>query len=59
MLQLLNDLKIPTERWNTTTTLEPITYTFPEWGKGGATQAITNQPIRTNGFGTLPTGTRK
>jgi hypothetical protein len=54
-LQLINDLKIPTGNWNTTTILEPITNTFPKWGSGGGTQAITNQPIQIKGFGMLPT----
>ncbi|MDX1920776.1 MAG: Hint domain-containing protein, partial [Candidatus Caenarcaniphilales bacterium] len=45
-LHLTNDLKIPTGRWNLTNTPEPITSTFPEWGTGGGTQAITNQPIK-------------
>jgi RHS repeat-associated protein len=58
-LPLVNDLTIPTGKWNTTTTLEPITNTFPEWGSGGGTQAITNQPIQVKGFGTLPTGMGK
>ncbi|WP_213881959.1 hypothetical protein [Pseudomonas sp. dw_358] len=58
-LPLVDDLKIPTGKWNTTTTLEPITNTFPEWGAGGGTQAITNQPIKVKDFGTLPEGGRK
>ncbi|MFM0197553.1 filamentous hemagglutinin N-terminal domain-containing protein [Paraburkholderia strydomiana] len=58
-LPLINDLAIPTGKFNTTTTLEPITNTFPEWGAGGGTQAITNQPIQIKGFGTLPSGTGK
>ncbi|MBV4476870.1 hypothetical protein [Pseudomonas botevensis] len=53
-LPLVNDLKIPTGKWNTTTNLEPITNTFPEWGRGGGTQAITNQSIKIKDFGTLP-----
>jgi hypothetical protein len=53
-LPLINDLTIATGKWNTTTTLEPITNTFPEWGSSGGTQAITNQPIQVKGFGTLP-----
>lgn len=47
-LQLLDDLSIPTGKWNTTNVPEPITTTFPKWGKGGGTQAITNQPISIN-----------
>lgn len=56
VLQLVPDLKIPTGRWNTTTTLEPITSTFPEYGLGGGTQAITNLPISINGYGQLSKG---
>ena len=44
--QLIDDLSIPTGKWNTSSMPEPITCTFPEWGAGGGTQAITNQPIR-------------
>ncbi len=45
-LQILHDISIPMGRWNTTQTPEPITTTFPEWGDGGATQAITNSSIK-------------
>lgn len=55
-LPLVNDLAIPSGRWGTTSTLEPITKTFPEWGAGGGTQAITNQPIKIKDFGRLPVG---
>ena len=58
-LPLIDDLMIPSGRWNTTNVLEPITKTFPEWGKGGATQAITNQPIRVDRLAELPTGAGK
>ena len=43
--QILDDIKIPTENWNTGSNLEPITKSFPEWGEGGAHQAITNTEI--------------
>jgi hypothetical protein len=44
-LQLVNDLTIPTGQWNTTSIPEPLTSTFPEFGSGGGTQAITTTPI--------------
>jgi hypothetical protein len=57
-LQLIgNNLEIPTGLWNTTTLPEPIINSFPEFGEGGATQAITNNPVSINGFGTFPTAT--
>lgn len=49
-LQLVDDLSIPTGKWNTTNTPEPITNTFSKWGKGGGTQAITNEPINVDDF---------
>ena len=45
-LQLVDDLKIPGGLWNTSPIPEPITTTFPEFGSGGATQAITTTPIQ-------------
>ncbi len=45
-LQLIDDIKTPTGKWNTNGIPEPITETFPEWGSGGATQAITNKLIK-------------
>jgi len=44
-LQIIDDIRIPNGRWNTTNTPEPITSTFPKWGEGGGTQAITEKPI--------------
>ena len=44
--QILDSLRIPGGRWNTEKNLEPLTKTFPEWGKGGGTQAITDQEIK-------------
>jgi filamentous hemagglutinin len=44
-LQLIPDLSIPGGRWNTLPTPEPFTSTYPEWGTGGGTQAITSKPI--------------
>ncbi len=45
-LQVIDDIKTPDGKWNTNGIPEPITETFPEWGAGGATQAITNKPIK-------------
>jgi|GEM_PF-924223 RHS repeat-associated protein len=56
-LQIANDLTIPGGRWNTSPIPEPITSTYPEYGTGGGTQAITNTPIpnfRLQPFTTLP-----
>lgn len=58
-LSLIPDLKIPTGEWNTSTVPEPLTSTFPQYGSGGGTQAITTQPIKINGSGTLPVGGSK
>ncbi|BDU51683.1 RHS repeat domain-containing protein [Haliovirga abyssi] len=44
-LQLLDDIRIPYGKWNTTNYLEPLTKDFPKFGEGGATQAITNMSI--------------
>jgi hypothetical protein len=44
-LQLVDDLRIPTGSHMTSGIPEPITSTYPEWGTGGATQAITNKAI--------------
>jgi hypothetical protein len=34
--------------WNSNGILEPITETFPKWGSGGGTQAITDKVIQIN-----------
>ncbi len=44
-LQLADDLRIPYGKWGQADWLEPITKDFPEYGEGGATQAVTNQRI--------------
>ncbi len=44
-LQIIDDLSVPTGRWGTSSIMEPITTTFPEYGIGGATQATTKTPI--------------
>jgi len=45
-LQLMDDLTIPGGRWGASSIPEPFTSTFPEFGSGGATQAVTNTPIQ-------------
>ena len=45
-LQIIDDIHIPYGEWGTAKHLEPITKDFPRYGKGGATQAITNTPIK-------------
>jgi hypothetical protein len=42
----LQDLQIPGGKWGTSPIPEPITNTFPEFGVGGATQAITQTQIK-------------
>jgi len=53
-LQIIDDTKIPYGEWGQASHLEPIVKDFPldhpnpklRFGKGGATQAITNTPIK-------------
>lgn len=44
-LQTADDLRVPRGRFGSRDYLEPLTGTFPEYGAGGATQAITNNKI--------------
>jgi hypothetical protein len=44
-LQLLDGLRIPSEYWNTGLFQEPFAVSFPKWGQGGGSQAITDWPI--------------
>jgi hypothetical protein len=44
--QILDDVRVPDGRWNTNGIPEPRTDTFPVYGNGGGTQAITSQPIK-------------
>jgi len=44
-LQLIDDLSIPGARWNTLSIPEPVVTSFPKYGVGGASQAITTTPI--------------
>ncbi len=48
-MQLVDDLSTPMDNWNTGTTPEPIVQSFPKYGNGGATQAITTTLIQ--GYG--------
>jgi hypothetical protein len=43
--QILDDVKVPRGEWGKASWLEPITKDFPQFGQGGATQAITHQRI--------------
>ncbi len=45
-LQVEKDLSIPRGKFGKADYLEPITKDYPEYGEGGATQAITKQPIQ-------------
>ncbi|WP_036870559.1 RHS repeat domain-containing protein, partial [Porphyromonas macacae] len=45
-LQIVDDLEIPKRQWGKADYLEPITKDFPEFGRGGATQAITHKEIK-------------
>lgn len=46
--QILDDVKIPNGQWGKADHLEPITTDFPQFGPGGATQAVTTKPILVN-----------
>lgn len=47
-LQIIDDIRIPYGQWGNASCLEPIVRDFPAYGIGGATQAITNLPIKIN-----------
>ena len=51
---LLDDIRIPDGNWNSNGIPEPITNTFPLFGSGGATQAITNSDIIVNPINISP-----
>ena len=55
-LPLLENLRIPNGNWQRSTIPEPLTNTFPNFGAGGGTQAITDQPIIVRDSGKLPVG---
>ena len=58
-LQVIDDLRVPNGNWQRSNIPEPLTRTFPEFGRGGGTQAITNQPITIRDSGTLSPGSQK
>jgi RHS repeat-associated protein len=53
---IADELAIPRGKWGEADYLEPITKDFPEFGPGGATQAITRQPIQATRIVDLRTG---
>ena len=53
-LQIIDDIRVPYGNWGKANYLEPITTDFPEFGPGGATQAITNQTINLEELTKLP-----
>lgn len=46
--QILGDVQIPKGQWGKADYPEPITNDFPQFGPGGATQAVTTKPIVVN-----------
>lgn len=46
--QILGDVQIPKGQWGEADYPEPITNDFPQFGPGGATQAVTTKPIVVN-----------
>ncbi|MGB4774920.1 MAG: hypothetical protein WBP45_07110 [Daejeonella sp.] len=54
--QILNDVKFPTGKFNNTNYKEVLTRSFPEWGKGGGSQFITNSMIKVKLIRNLKTG---
>lgn len=50
-LDLINELKVPTSKWNTTNIPEPITFSYPEWGLGGGTQVMLDRLIKIENWG--------
>ena len=53
-LQTLDDLQIPKGQWNTADYYEPITKDYIDYGRGGATQAITQKEIKIDEIVQLP-----
>ena len=53
-LQIVDDISVPHGKWGTADYLEPITRDYPEYGPGGATQAITHSQIRIDSIEQLP-----
>jgi len=44
-LDYINDMSIPRGNWGQANYFEPIVRDFPQYGSGGATQAIVNNNI--------------
>lgn len=45
-LQIVNDIRIPRGKWGSADYLEPLTKDFPDFGTGGATQAVTSNSFK-------------
>lgn len=54
--QMLEDLEIPKGMWGKADYLEPLATDFPQFGSGGATQAVTKQQIILNKITDTRTG---
>jgi len=54
--QIIDDIQIPRGKWGDADYLEPITRDNPIFGEGGATQAISRQPIKVQKIIDLKTG---
>ncbi|OFZ15590.1 MAG: hypothetical protein A2Z20_04940 [Bdellovibrionales bacterium RBG_16_40_8] len=54
--QILDDVKIPNGNWGKADWLEPITKDHPQFGSGGAYQAVTSQKIQATRIIDLKTG---
>lgn len=55
-LQTVDELKVPNGRWGEADYLEPMTNDFPEFGQGGASQAVYTKPIKVQEVRDLSTG---
>lgn len=55
-MQILDDVNIPHGDFGKAGHFEPLTKDFPQWGNGGATQAVTRQPIQVRRIVDLRTG---
>jgi hypothetical protein len=55
-MQVIDDVRIPKGNWGKADYLEPLTKDFPEFGSGGATQAITNKSIILDDLVKIPKG---
>ena len=53
-LQIIDDISVPFGNWGKASYLEPITNDFPQFGNGGATQAITHSHIIIDSITKLP-----